>query len=267
MANRALLVAIQHWKNFPGSPLVNTINDITAVAAYLKVHASFSENDIVALVGEGATKAGVEHGIENLVSGVTPDDRLVLCFSGHGTTMTVEGPDGKEIVVDAIAPWDFNFTAETALTTFDFQRLFDPLPDGLPLAFLSDSCHSGGLRDFEKHAEKFIAPPDYVQDRIDACLAAGQRVLRFREMEKPFCGTFLSGCRSDQTSADGGFPGWQNGAMTAAFLRAMTSTDAAVTPMTTIQTRMLADLKAHGMEQEPQLHGARIGKPFLAVGP
>jgi hypothetical protein len=72
---------------------------------------------------------------------------------------------------------------------------------------------------------------------------------------------YISGCKSDQTSADANFNGKANGALTYYFLEAIKKSPQA--SISTLVSQINNELQKNGYDQSPQAEGTRINLPFL----
>src|SRR3977135_759052 len=139
MANRALLVGINGYRD---APLRGCVNDVSDVRELLGTKCNFAASDIRVLLDRDATAANIKRHLQDwLIRDAVPNDRLVSHFSGHGTQL----PDRDGSVHDVICPFDFDFTEATALSDVDFSAIFKALPVGVGFVWISDSCHSGDL--------------------------------------------------------------------------------------------------------------------------
>lgn len=141
-SKRALVVAINDYGG-PPNDLPSCINDGKAFSQLLRERYGFPE--IRTLFDAEATTANVEDGLTWLVTDVTPSDRLVYFFSGHGFTKLVDGVMEEFIVLrdEAGRPalWEDRRLVERTLR----------LPPRV-LSVICDACYSGGM-------VKWIADP------------------------------------------------------------------------------------------------------------
>ncbi|HEV8694963.1 MAG TPA: caspase family protein [Lysobacter sp.] len=166
MANRALLVGINEYRD---APLRGCINDVLDVHEFLCGKRNFAASDIRVLLDDQATTANIKQHLQDwLVRDPAPNDRLLFHFSGHGTQLP--GHDGT--VHDVVCPFDFDFTEANALSDVDFSAIFKALPVGVGFVWISDSCHSGDLargRANPGAIPRFLPPPPQIMAQIDAC--------------------------------------------------------------------------------------------------
>src|SRR5262249_31076277 len=123
MANRALLVGINAYRD---APLRGCVNDVTDVRDLLISKYGFGASEIRLLIDAEATTAGIRQQLAGWLVRGAPHDRMLFHFSGHGTQMP--GHDGA--VHDVICPVDFDFTEEHALSDVDFSAIFSAVPAG-----------------------------------------------------------------------------------------------------------------------------------------
>jgi len=226
---RALLVGI----NYPGTTysLRGCVNDVTAMKDVLKNHYGFT--DITMLTDNAATTAAIIKGLRNLVANAAPGDVLYFHYSGHGSQFPNQPggdnePDGMD---EIICPVDLNW-ADKMIRDDDLHRIFDTVPAGVNLTVSLDSCHSGSgldqanqyqplatrlikkvLRKPHAKGGRYLPPPAHVQTLVeDRELTFNKPRAVARDLNQT--GLLLSGCESDQTSADAYIGGKYMGAFT-----------------------------------------------------
>ncbi|KAF3789139.1 Metacaspase-9 [Nymphaea thermarum] len=93
------------------------------------------------------TGSNIRQSLEEMIRRADPGDVLLFHYSGHGTLLPAHGQSHQTFRSreEAIVPCDFNL-----ITDVDFRHLVDQLPAGSSFTMISDSCHSGGLIDKEK---------------------------------------------------------------------------------------------------------------------
>lgn len=225
---KALLVGI----NYEGSPnaLGGCLNDTKFMSYCLEKNFGYAKDDFVFLNEEAGrsnrrllpTRANMLREMARLVSGCQAGDRLFFHFSGHGSQEPCPTP-GEEAdgMNETILPLDF----ERCGTINDdeiYRILIDPLPTGVLLTCIFDSCHSGTISDLPyaavlpTQAAAAAAPgSDFrwlqVQPRVQQPPGGGEAIC-------------ISGCEEHDTSADtsalsGGVA--RTGACTYAFVQAV----------------------------------------------
>jgi hypothetical protein len=222
MTKRAFLIGINAYKD---SPLSGCVNDVSDMRDYLML-SGFAADNIRTLLDE---RAGVEQIISRLHwlrAGAQAGDKLVLHFSGHGTTIRRWENNLLALGADAcLVPYDFNWKYDHSfITDGDLDDIFCDLPPGVDLTMIFDSCHSGGMRDLpspgSKRSERlkwapcgtpsvdgvrYLAPPQDVIWRM-----AGRDVPRRPlgswlqpDSTEPY--RTLCACQADQTASDSVF--------------------------------------------------------------
>lgn len=254
------------------------------------------------------TGANIKRALAEMVSRAAPGDVLFFHYSGHGTLVPHRrghGHDGRPD--EAIVPCDFNL-----ITDVDFRQLVDRVPQGATFTMVSDSCHSGGLIDQEKEqigpsadelAVDSCTPPaasararflpyatvvghlsgasgvnasHHVADHLLALFGADASA-KFRHHDNapsPDGGILLSGCQTDETSAD--VPGDDDeeaagvggnkacGAFSSAMQAVLAAHPAPVSNREVV-SRAREILREKGFEQHPCLYcsDANADAPFL----
>ncbi|KAI4967319.1 hypothetical protein ZWY2020_028681 [Hordeum vulgare] len=175
---------------------------------------------------------------------------LFFHYSGHGTRLPAEtGQDDDTGYDECIVPSDMNL-----ITDQDFTELVQKVPDGCLFTIVSDSA-SGGLLDKAKeqigHSTKQNqAQKGKQEERSDSGVAQGQAAGQQEDLKPameqevnsveevyagttarvPHNGVLISGCQTDQTSADATTPkGLSYGALSNAIQSILAEKDRKVT--------------------------------------
>uniref|UniRef100_A0ACD5YBZ5 Uncharacterized protein n=1 Tax=Avena sativa TaxID=4498 RepID=A0ACD5YBZ5_AVESA len=297
--------------NYAGTrnELRGCINDVLAVRDTLVGRFGFAPADVVVLTdGRGAavlpTGANIKRALADMIARAEPGDVLFFHYSGHGTLVPPRHGHGKE--EEAIVPCDFNL-----VTDVDFRQLVDRVPPGASFTIVSDSCHSGGLIDQEKEQIGPSILPDsadapartarflpygallehlsgasgmpsshHAADHLLALFGTdasakfhghGGTLSAAAPAPRPDEGILLSGCQTDETSADVPAEDEEEGGGKAcgAFSSAVQSVLAAhPAPLSNreLVARARAVLDEQGFEQHPCLYcsDANAEAPFLS---
>jgi len=181
------------------------------------------------------TKKNIMKAMQWLVHGALPGDVLFLQFSGHGSREKDEAGMEDNGFNETILPSDYETTGMISDDTI-WSSVVYPLPDGVKLIAVMDSCHSGTVLDlpFEYNFKR----SEWKED-TNPSHSAGD-VIQF------------SGCMDNQKSADAGSQLYNaGGAMTAAFIVVLHKN-----PSPTYEQLielMTKHLKQQGYKQIPQL--------------
>src|SRR6516162_9514782 len=265
--NRGLLVGINQY---PGAPLNGCVNDVTDAAEFLVASCGFQENDLRIITDDRATTDAIKERLRWLIEGAAAGDRLYFHYSGHGTQMAIRNADGGVTSNhDAICPVDFDWSEEHAITDDDFREIFSGVPSEVEFNWVSDSCHSGDLA--RVMAARRAQGRSYPMNPDMAWRLRTARTLRlkpagfFRAIEH-LNGALISGCRSDQTSADAYIDGRYNGALTYYLLKVLKGSDGLTMPLNALVPQVNSTLATNGYDQEPQLRGNPdiLAQSFLA---
>jgi len=269
--DKLLLVGIN---TYPSAPLSGCVNDTLDVSDLMPKQYQVNEDNIRLLLNERATKIAIMERLWWLVDGVKPGDRLYFHFSGHGSQTAERSGQGEvDQLAEIICPYDMAWDPDHYITDAELYEVFKNVPEGVKFNWASDSCHSGGLASIDRmfhnppvQKARFWAPPVDIQWRINVAKKKG--IITARESKKLNVG-FVSGCRSDQTSADTFINGRPCGALTHYFLESLKQMKDK--PFVDVVMAARNALKQAGYQQEPQAEGSLINCPFwgepVAVAP
>ena len=265
MTKKALCVGINDYP-YDGSDLNGCVNDARAWAELLVNNFDFSVSDVKVITDSEATKTNVVSGIENLMTGVRSGDVLVFTNSSHGTY--VADTSGDEPTYDeALCPYD---TADNLLLDDELRELFADLPEGVSMAMISDSCHSGtvtraaigdnlpGITTPDDRRVRFLNPAL----RGDPVLENPFRALPKRTEKYPeskMNEVLLSGCTDKEYSYDALIGGVYHGAMTYYAIQVIRAASYRLT-YAQLHTRVNFLLAEAGYPQHPQLEGTLVNK-------
>ena len=206
---KALLVGINAYKD---GALNGCVNDVINMNQIITHYYGFTDNKQKRmLVDESATTKNILDRLNWLVEDAQAGDVLLFHYSGHGSQMvdtdydlSIE-PDGLD---EIICPIDLNWR-DKVVKDDDFANIFSNVPEGVNLTVILDCCHSGqGLRDYHQTPNKartLPAPADIMNRGFDLSLEPKTRGIYIDRQIQAIDdqkGALLSGCRSDQTSAD-----------------------------------------------------------------
>lgn len=258
---RALLVGINAY---PSAPLRGCINDVQAMAELLTTKCEFVPDNVRLLTDERATKKAIVERVGWLLNGARAGDALVLHLSGHGAQVAARNASGEVDNLDEVfCPVDFDWTDDTMLRDKEFGALFSAIPQGVSFTWISDSCHSGDLfrlivrNDKLASRIKSMPVPADMAWKISVAKQKGLRPLGMVKAVPSFCGLFISGCESNQTSADAWIEEKEkfNGALTYYLVEQLDSASGMDDPMEKIISGVRKELVNHNFEQIPQLEG------------
>ncbi|XRB22363.1 metacaspase [Pseudoscourfieldia marina] len=219
---RALLIGI-NYNNNPKAKLGGCVNDTTFMKYCLQKN--FQYKDFVMMNEDSQdpkmvpTRANILREMRALVANCQDGDHLFFHYSGHGAQEPCASA-GEELdgMNETILPVDF----ETSGTIHDdeiYQVLIDPLPRGVKMHLIFDSCHSGTISDLPYAA---ILPTQAAGNGKFRWMLCQPKDMEIRKIAgEAVC---FSGCEESQTSADtsllsGGVT--RTGACTYAFVQAV----------------------------------------------
>lgn len=273
MSQKALIVGIN---KYPSSPLQGCVNDARDMEAMIKTHFGFT--NVTVLLDEQATTSNIKAGLSTLVAGAQPGDVLLFHYSGHGSqirdTADVDvEPDGLD---EIICPVDLDWN--TKIITDDYLKwVFNQVPAGVNLTVFLDCCNSGSALDQANiyqplglgaaRAEviegegRYLAPPAHLMPLMEG-LVPKTRSVQSRDVDNT--GMLITGCQSQQTSADAFIGGRYQGAATYSLTSALKTANYDLDYKTLVD-RMNDFMARNGYSQRPELNGspALYGDKFL----
>jgi len=159
-----------------------------------------------------ATKTNVKNSILELFSTSKAGDVLVITYSGHGTSIADVNNDELDGKDEAICLYD------GLLVDDEIRDMFNKLPQGVKLTFISDSCFSGTVtRAFLNIMNDFtyVSQPKYLppKDSMDAIRIMALPSLRaFACPEEGMNHILISGTDDKSYSYDANIGGKPTGA-------------------------------------------------------
>eukprot|EP01094_Clydonella_sp_ATCC50884_P003533 TRINITY_DN1270_c0_g1_i1.p1 TRINITY_DN1270_c0_g1~~TRINITY_DN1270_c0_g1_i1.p1 ORF type:complete len:614 (+),score=160.02 TRINITY_DN1270_c0_g1_i1:169-1842(+) len=291
---RALLIGINYLGHAQGR-LSGCINDVKNIYNFLTLGAGFDKQNIRVLTDDQQnptykpTKANIEAGMKWLVQGASAGDSLFFHFSGHGGQSKDKTHLEDDGMNETILPCDYQ-TAGQIVDDHMHNMLVKPLPEGVKLTAVFDSCHSGTALDLPfvhkstdpryKSAHKDESDTFWNRHKkinlkkgIASQLAnhVGGEVMHHvkHEARKKINAALnsskadviqFSGCRDEQTSADTKVGGEATGAMSYAFIATM-KRNPNVTYDQLLQT--MREILHDGPKQYRQVPQMSYGKPDM----
>lgn len=271
--DKALLVGIN---SYPGAPLSGCLNDIADMKKFLIDIMHFDPNSIHVLTERDATAKNILSELNWFVetpTGVQPAQcRRYHHYSGHGAQTPIKSPTEPDGLSECICPVDFDWSPGRMVTDKQYVQIFSRMPAGVRFNWASDSCHSGDLErslvapaSNNPHPKplqipKRLLPPPGIMHQIMESKKRGltsDRALINGVLDVGY----LSGCQSDQTSADTSVNGRPCGAFTHYYLQALHMSLTA--PWTTISDRTHNGLSSNHYDQIPHPGGLRVSKSLL----
>lgn len=288
MTKRALLVGIN---KYDGAPLQGCVPDVQEAWNLLVEEYQFHPDNVRLLLDGRATKAAIVERLKWLISESYDGDVALFWFSGHGSQIRdYDGDELKdhkdELLVTADMEW-----WDDPLTDDVLRKIFKRHRDGVNLYVVLDCCHSGSgtrsigpspakaFRDLgDGHVRelqaRYCPPPlDIWYREYKRALETNQIGVKQRYSDVPVVDkngkaakpglvtddemrhVLISGCRSDQTSADAmfGSEGKFRGALSFVLQDMMRRWPEM--SMLELVAEVRNELEKMGFSQEPQLEG------------
>ena len=261
MNNKALLVGINAYPN-PNNNLRGCINDIVDMEYFIaSKNKVYAKENIKTLTDSRATKKSILDYLNWLLLGASAGDQILFHYSGHGAQLPSNGQAYEQDGLDEIiCPYDFCDAdpTKTAITDKEFAKIFASIPKGVHFVWISDSCHSEDLsrkqhlasdtrfrRFNHEHQQGGITPA--------ASLSAAPI---------PLHGALLSGCASNQLSADAYINNRFNGAFTHYLIKNLSQYGQDAN-MQDIIKYVNMDLMNNDYDQNPQSEGLLRTEKFF----
>jgi hypothetical protein len=267
MNSKALLVGINAY---PQAPLRGCVNDISDMAQLLVRKYGFKPEDVRLLADQRATTAAILDRLRWLVD-LQPGDRCFFHFSGHGAQVATrdykQEIDGQN---EIICPYEFDWSSEHMITDKTFYNFFGSVKPGVKIYWVSDSCHSGDLSRAMPNPNHVEIPRSYPMpvDMAWRNVVAKNKNISNRSCNKSLVDgkldvAFISGCQSNQTSADTvDGSGRPCGALTHFLIDAIQKLPNNATAID-IVLKAREGLKRAGYSQIPEAEGVKSSQPFL----
>lgn len=215
---KALLVGINRY---PTAPLRGCVNDVANVRNYLIGRGVPTQNITVMLDG-AATAKNIAWQLERMLMTASEGETVLFHYSGHGAQFPRIGGPEADCLDEIICPVDFAWTKSTIISDKYFAQLFAAVPKKIKLIWISDSCHSGDLQ--RAMPQRIVSSPRRIMatnkqmltDTFSLIYGDEKPVVRKILPKKINLDlVYISGCASDQTSADAYIDGDFAGALTA----------------------------------------------------
>ncbi|CAG8461306.1 10169_t:CDS:2 [Ambispora gerdemannii] len=279
---RALLIGINYFGT--KAELRGCLNDVKNIKNFIMEYYNFREQDMVILTDDKKdpkmipTRANIIAAMRWLVKGAQPNDSFFLHYSGHGGRAKDLNGDEDDGYDETICPVDFQ-TAGQLVDDEMHDILVKPLPAGVRLTAIFDSCHSGTALDlpYIYSTKGVIKEPNLLAEGGSVLLNAGMSYLRrdykgiadslksfgkkamsgnkINEKNKQQKSSqadvlMFSGCKDIQTSADAHEGGENTGAMSYAFISSLRKNQKVSYQQL---LSMIRDILASKYSQKPQL--------------
>ncbi|KAH7161857.1 caspase domain-containing protein [Dactylonectria macrodidyma] len=252
---KALLIGINYFGQ--KGELKGCINDVHNVSAFLVERYGYKREDMVILTDDQSnpimhpTKANMIAAFEWLVKDARPNDSLFLHYSGHGgRTEDLDG-DEDDGFDDVIYPVDWRQAGHIVDDEIHW-RVVRPLQAGVRLTTIFDSCHSATAMDlpYVYSTKGVLKEPNLAKEAGQGLLGAyaaylkddvagmATSILNFTKSAlngnegyqktietrtSPADVVMWAGSKDDQTSADATIDSKATGAMSWAFITALTA--------------------------------------------
>ncbi|OUM65931.1 hypothetical protein PIROE2DRAFT_20247 [Piromyces sp. E2] len=275
---KALLIGI----NYIGQQyqLSGCINDVQHIKEVITTKFGFSDtpDKMVILTDDQKdptkipTRKNMLNAMRWLVQGCRPGDSLFFHFSGHGSQKKDQDGDEVDGYDETILPVDYKKSGQIVDDEMN-AILVRPLPEGVRLTAIFDSCHSGTALDLpyvyaddgKLVVQKGPSSVKMLTDTLNSFATgnvlgiinnnSAKAKKKTEETKSTFADVIMfSGCKDSQTSADTKINSLATGAMSYAFIKAV------MTNNNLSYLQLLKETKKHlsNYSQKPQLSSGRL---------
>jgi len=280
---KAVLIGVNYFGT--KGELAGCINDVQNLREFLCTQWKYPAKNIVVLTDDQRaprsrpTRANIIAAAQWLVADAAPNDALFFHFSGHGVSVKDTSGDEHDGHDEAICPEDYQ-TAGMLVDDELHALLVAPLPVGCRMTVLFDACHSGSALDlpYTYTTEGNVQSPALLAEAgrgLKGAYAAysagdmggvlsnakalfhtarGEGGAAHRETRRTRSSDadviFFSGCKDEQTSADAVEGGEATGAMSFAFIAALSENPRLSYKELLVRVRAILQRK---YSQKPQL--------------
>lgn len=161
--NYLMVIGINNYQNWPR--LNNAIRDASDVASTLISKYNFEFDNIIMLKDEQATRSNIYNSLRGLIEKLTPQDNLLIYYSGHGHFDELLN-EGYWVPVEAHTNSNGDYISNSEIlkiiNNINSQHTF----------LIADACFSGSLfsettRGYSENVEKFKSRWGLVSGRLE----------------------------------------------------------------------------------------------------
>jgi len=278
---RALLIGINEYP-LQADILTACLNDVNDFAQFLVDSCDFQYDDIRLLTERRATKDEILKRLAWLVKDLRPGDQAVFLYSGHGNRLATRDIHGHvDKYYECICPYDFDWEGRNNISDRDFCELFNRVPQGVRLVWISDSCYSGGLPQLELPRPARVKPPacrtlqlpDDIAWRVRTAIEKDLQPLGMPGAVEDSHAILIAATRERQQAQEKCFQKEikVNGLLTYYLLHELSREGGLSTPLRAVMERVGKNVRRYAagsrprFEQEPTLYGRPelLDRPFL----
>jgi len=226
MNNRkALTIGINQYQFFPQYTLRGCVNDTKNMSSVLKECLNFKDSDITVLQDTEATKENIYKNIDSLIKKSQDGecDYIVIHLAAHGSQIPDISHDETQDLKDEVFTTynlnveEGNWSLGTVIDDDDFGKKLSAIPEKCLCEVYLDTCHSGtGLRLLSlDEIPRYIPPPREINTELSSRVVENHGLAdTLKEEGMPPNIVLMTGCQSDQTSADAKIENDYHGAFT-----------------------------------------------------
>ena len=236
-----------------GSDLRGCVNDANGWKSLMEEVYGYKTST---LLNNKATYRNVVREMNKIIGAAEAGSHVVITYSGHGTNVRDISGDEADKRDEAICLFD------KLLIDDQLRTIFDKVPEGARLTFISDSCHSGTvtraflntLYDEDAPRPRYLPPEDEAEVATINPNSAMKKVFSTEESMNEI---LITGCNSREYSYDAriGNPKMFQGAMSFFALKALRANPEIT--YAEFHKKLRGSLPSRHYPQTPQLEGKK----------
>ncbi|MCK7593027.1 caspase family protein [Pseudomarimonas salicorniae] len=252
---RALLIGVGNYADDGISDLNGPSNDV-AIMASLFGNETFGFTDIVRLVDEEATRAGILAALDALAERSREGDVVAVYYSGHGSVVRDQDGDETDGLDETLVPHDASLDGAGDIRDDELGQRLAAISARTPLlTFISDSCHSGTNTRFSS-----VATRRFVDRGLEPIAQTDASALSDRLPEI----ATIAGAQPDEYAYETVFENGETyGALTHALVSVLSSQT--LSNYRSLEDQVSARVSARFPRQHPRFEGGGLERAVFGV--
>ncbi len=275
---RALLVGINEYPD-KINVLDACLNDVIDFNEFLVKKCKFPFKQVKKLTERRAPRKAIIKGLKSLIKNSYKGDIAVFFYSGHGNRVPVKNRRGYvDKYYESICPFDFNWSGKNNISDSFLDKQFSKIRKGVKFIWISDSCFSSGLYDYEKPVNKKrggrrFHEPSKIRKLAKAASDSNIKPMTMKTAADLNCVVLISAARERQMAEEKDFKNEirLNGLLTYYLLEELNKKNGLKIPMNKLVTLTAEKTMYYGktskpsFTQKPAIYGKDelINKSFL----
>lgn len=261
MTQKALVVGINKFINYPQATLRGCVNDTNSMVHILTEFKSFSPTDITVITDEQATKDNIITKLQELIHEAVNGrlNRLVFSISSHGTEVDDQNGDETDGKDEAFCPYDVD--EHNVILDDQLYDLFIQVPSNVEFEVFLDTCHSGtGLKEFNLNQDvkdRYLVLNKNGVSSKDISISHSIKTNKKKQTLISKGHILWTGCSAYQTSADALINGKYHGVFTYFYSKILSDAKGEI-PNVQLYKELCKEISNAGYEQTPQFENTPL---------